>query len=95
MLVMFYLVLWRYCYRTFIQTYSATSPLKSTLGNEQNFFAKFLSTSNNLCGSRSGRIFALPFPLPQKKDRFHPFCFHIPGDKYDTQNTHKKTRVRV
>jgi len=33
MLVMLYLVLSRYWYRTFIQTYSATSPLKSTLGN--------------------------------------------------------------
>jgi len=66
MLVMLYLVLSRYWYRTFIQTYSATLPLKSTLGNGQNFFAKLLSKSNNLCGS--GRIFALP--LPQKKDRF-------------------------
>jgi len=41
------------------------------------FFAKLLSKSNNLCGSGSGRIFALP--LPQKKDRFHRFRFHNPG----------------
>jgi len=40
------------------------------LGNGQNFYAKLLSKSNNLCGS--GRIFGLP--LSQKKDRFH-----IPG----------------
>ena len=53
-------------------SYSATSPLKSTWGNEQNFFAKLLSMSNNLCGSGSGRIFTLPLPFPllQKKDRF-------------------------
>jgi len=55
--------------------YSATSPLQSTLGNGQNFFTKLLSKSNNLCGSGSGRIFALPLPLLQKKDRFR---FHIP-----------------
>jgi len=36
-----------------------------------------LLKSNNLCGSGSGRIFALP--LPQKKDRFHYFRFHIHG----------------
>jgi len=42
------------------------------LGNGQNFYAKLLSKSNNLCGS--GRIFGLP--LSQKKDRFR---FHIPG----------------
>ena len=40
-----------------------------TLGNGQNFFAKLLFQSNNLYGSGSGRIFALP--LPRKKDRFH------------------------
>jgi len=71
MLGVLYLVLSRYWYRTFIQTYSATSPLKSTLGNGQNFFAKLLFKSSNLCGSGSGRTFALP--LPQKKDRFHRF----------------------
>jgi len=63
---MLYLVLSRYWYRTIILTYSATSPLKSTLGNGQNFLAKLLSKSNNPYGS--GRIFALP--LTQKKDRF-------------------------
>jgi len=78
MLAMLYLVLSRYWYRTFIQTYSATSPLKSTLGNRQNFFAKLLSKSNNLCGSGSGRIFALPLLLPQKKDRFHRFQLPLP-----------------
>jgi len=77
MLVMLYLVLSRYWYRTYIQTYSATSPLKSTLGNGQNFFAKLLSKSNNPCGS--SRIFALPLPLPQKKDRFHSFQLPIPA----------------
>jgi len=41
---------------------------------DKNFLAKLLSKSNNLCGSGSGRIFALP--LTQKKDRFR---FHIPG----------------
>jgi len=71
--VMLYLVLPRDRYRTFIQTYSVTSPLKSTLGNGQIFFAKLLSKSNNLCGSGSGRIFALPLPL--KKDRFR---FQLP-----------------
>ena len=74
---MLYLVLSRYWYRTFIQTYSATSPLKSTLGNGQNFFAKLLSKSNNLCGSGSGRIFELP--LLQKKDRFHRFQLPLPA----------------
>jgi len=73
MLVMLYLVLPRDRYRTFIQTYSATSPLKSTLGNGQIFFSKLLSKSNNLCGSGSGRIFALPLTL--KKDRFR---FQLP-----------------
>ena len=72
---MLYLVLSRYWYRTFIQTYSATSTLKSTLGNGQNLFAKLLFKSNNLCRSGSGRIFALP--LPQEKDRF--YRFRIPG----------------
>ena len=75
---MLYLVLSRYWYRTFIQTYSATSPLKSTLGNGQNFFAKLLSKSNNLCGSGSGGTSALP--LPQKEDLFqlplpHPWLW--------------------
>ena len=70
----FYLVCSRYWYRTFIQTYSATSPLKSTLGNGQNVFAKLLSKPNNLSGS--GRIFALP--LPQKKDCFHHFQLPLP-----------------
>ena len=36
-----------------------TSP---TSGNGQNFFAKLLFKSSNLCGSGSGRIFALPLP---------------------------------
>jgi len=75
-LVMLYLVLSRYWYRTFIQTYSATSPLKSTLGNGQNYFAKLLSKLNNLRGSGSGRIFALL--LPQQEDRFHRFRFQLP-----------------
>ena len=38
-----------------------TSP---TSGNGQNFFAKLPFKSNNLCGSGSGRIFALPLPHP-------------------------------
>jgi len=46
------------------------------LGNGQNVFAKLLFKSNNLCGS--GRIFALPLPLPQKKDRFNGFRFQLP-----------------
>jgi len=37
------------------------------------YFTKLLFKSNNLCGSGSGRIFALP--LPQKKDRFR---FQLP-----------------
>ena len=50
------------------------------MGNGQNFFAKLLFKSNNLCGSGSGRFFALllPLPLPQKKDCFHRFRFHLP-----------------
>ena len=54
------------CYGTYIQT-----------GNGQKIFAKLLFKSNDLCGSGSGRIFALP--LQQTKDRFHRFRFHIPG----------------
>jgi len=81
MLVMLCHVFSHYWYRTFIQTYSATSPLKSTLGNGQNFFAKLLSKSNNVCGSGSSRIFTLP--LPQKKDRFHHFRFYIPDVNRD------------
>jgi len=53
------------------------------LGNGENFFAKLLSKSNNLCGSGSGRIFALPLPFPQKKARFqlplpHPWLKFLP-----------------
>jgi len=53
------------------------------IGKWTKFFAKLLSKSNNLCGSGSGRIFALP--LPQKKDRFqlplpHP-RFQVDLDK--------------
>jgi len=64
MLVVLYLVLSRYGYRTFIQTYSATSPFAPHW--EMDKFAKLLFKSNNQCGS--GRIFMLP--LLQKKDRF-------------------------
>ena len=53
---------------------NSTSP---TSGNGQNVFAKLLFKSNNLCGSVSGRIFALT--LPSKKHRFR---FHIPGHNF-------------
>ena len=36
--------------------------VSSTLENGQSFFAKLLYKSNSLCGSGSGRIFALPLP---------------------------------
>jgi len=77
---MLYLVLSRYWYHTFIQTYSATSPLKSTLGNGQNFFAKLLSKSTNLYGSGSGRIFALSLPLPCPKPVFSDQIWSIRPD---------------
>ena len=70
---MLHLVLSRYWYRTFIPTYSATSPFNPRWKTD-NCFAMLLFKSNNLCGS--GRIFALP--LPQKKDRFHRFRFQLP-----------------
>ena len=46
-------------------------------GKWTQLFRQVALKSNNLCGSGSGGIFALP--LPQKKDRFYRFRFHIPA----------------
>jgi len=75
---MLYLLLSHYWYRTSIQTYSATSPLNPHCEMNK-FYAKLLLKWNKLCGSGSGRISALPLPLPQEKDRFHLLRFHISG----------------
>jgi len=67
MLVVLYLVLSRYWHRTFIQTYSATSPFNLHWEMDKTLSPSYSSSQiTYLCGS--GRIFALP--LPQKKDRF-------------------------
>ena len=74
----FFLVLSCYWYRTFIQTYSATSLLDPHREMDKKFSRSYSSSqiTYELCGSESGRTFAPPLPLPQKKDRFH---FHIPA----------------
>jgi len=56
--------------RNFRGTCSSIAKLKGYIG-------KVSLGTPDLCGSGSGRIFALP--LTQKKECFHRFRFHIPA----------------
>jgi len=53
------------------------------IGKWTKFFAKLLLKSNNLRGSGSDRISALPLPL--KKDRFHRFRFRFHSPAFNLQ----------
>ena len=79
MLVISFRVLSRHEYRTFIQTYSATSPFNPLWEIDKTFSPSYSSSQITYFESGSGRIFV--FPLPQKKDCFHcfRFRFHIPA----------------
>ena len=57
--------------RNFRGTCSSIEMLKGYIG-------KVSLGTPDLFGSGSGRIFALPLPLPQKKDRFHRLRFQVP-----------------
>ena len=90
---MLYLVLSRYWYRTFSQTYSATSPFNPHWEMDKNFSPSYSSSQTTYVEAESVKFLRFRFHSKRTASKASSFRFHIPALMCTNTQDHQNCRA--